>query len=273
MARCTWDRASLKAEVGNWNTDTNPTLVEQFRVLSFSPAFEAFQSIPFANYGASMPTLEVDMTIDQVLTRTVGAPFDVAFGLEATGNGAGNLSTTAAPAEGEYVVGTIDWVLPAGYAITSLGGWTDPEEPTSYCTAGTSAGGCAAALSATGLPSASAASGFVVTASGVEGQKDGLYFFGQNGQQATPWGNGTSYQCVVPPVKRGGLLAGSGTVGACDGSIGQDLNARWCPSCPNPLQAPAPGIPLQVQLWYRDPLSTSNQSTSLSDAIEANVIP
>ena len=37
-------------------------------------------------------------------------------------------------------------------------------------------------------------------ASGVQGQKDGLFFFGTNGQQANPWGNGTSYQCVVPPV-------------------------------------------------------------------------
>jgi hypothetical protein len=26
--------------------------------------------------------------------------------------------------------------------------------------------------------------------------------------------------------------------------------------------------PVQAQLWYRDPLSTSNQTTSLSDAIE-----
>ena len=30
---------------------------------------------------------------------------------------------------------------------------------------------------------------------------------------------------------------------------------------------------VQVQLWYRDPQSTSNQTTSLSDAIEACVTP
>jgi hypothetical protein len=265
--------SSLRIEVGTWNPSTDPTLSEQFRVTSFSPSFEAFQGIPFANYGTSTPTLEIDMSVDQVLTRTVGTAFDVAFGFDAQGNGAGNLSLSPSPAEDEYLVGTVDWVLPAGYQITSVNGWTDPDGASSYCTAGTSASGCQATLSATGLPSASAASGFVVTASGVEGAKDGLFFFGQNGKQANPWGNGTSYQCVAPPVKRGGLLDGSGTVDACDGTLSQDLNARWCPSCPNPLQAPAPGVPLQVQLWYRDPASTSNQSTSLSDALEATAIP
>jgi hypothetical protein len=79
-----------------------------------------------------------------------------------------------------------------------------------YCTAGTSASGCEATLSATGVASASAATGFVITAATVEGQKDGLFFFGTNGQQANPWGNGTSYQWVVPPVKRCDLLAARG---------------------------------------------------------------
>jgi hypothetical protein len=145
------------------------------------------------------------------------------------------------------------------------------ESPVNYCTAGTSASGCTALLTATGIASASAPSGFVVAAGTVEGSKDGLFFYGQNGRQANSWGNGTSFQCVVPPVKRGGLLVGGGTIGLCDGSLTQDLNARWCPICPKPLHAPTPGVPLQIQLWYRDPASTSNQTTSLSDALE--VIP
>ena len=58
--------------------------------------------------------------------------------------------------------------------------------------------------------SATAPCGFTLSATAVEGQKDGLFFFGTNGQQANPWGNGTSYQCVVPPVVRAGTLAGSG---------------------------------------------------------------
>jgi hypothetical protein len=143
----------------------------------------------------------------------------------------------------------------------------------SYCTAGTSASGCQATLSSSGAASATAAGGFVVTAADVEGDKDGLFFFGTGGRQANPWGNGTSFQCVVPPVKRGGLLAGTGSPGACDGSLVQDLNALWCPSCPSPAKNPGAGTLVQVQAWYRDPQSSSNQTTSLSDAGEFTVGP
>jgi hypothetical protein len=144
---------------------------------------------------------------------------------------------------------------------------------TSYCTAGSSAAGCQPFLSACGSPSASAPSGFELRASEVEGAKQGLFFFGSSGRQANPWGNGTSYQCVVPPVVRAGLLAASGTAGVCDGAFTQDLNALWCPSCPKPLKNPGAGATVQAQLWYRDPLNTSNQTTSLSDATELVVGP
>jgi hypothetical protein len=143
-----------------------------------------------------------------------------------------------------------------------------PGPPLGYCTAGASASGCQAAISSSGTPSATAASGFWLEAVDVEGVKDGMFFWGTNGGQANPWGNGTSFQCVVPPVTRGGLLAGGGTVGVCDGAFAQDLNALWCPACPKPKKNPGPGALVQAQLWYRDPQSTSNQPTSFSDALE-----
>jgi hypothetical protein len=71
-------------------------------------------------------------------------------------------------------------------------------------------------------------------------------------------------------VNRAGLLAGSGTSGACDGSFVQDLNARWTAK---PTQNPGAGAVAQAQLWFRDPQNTSNQSTSLSDALEFAVFP
>ena len=104
----------------------------------------------------------------------------------------------------------------------------------SYCTPGTTASGCTALLSGTGTPSASAASGFDVLASTVEGQKDGLFFFGTNGPQANSWGSGTSFQCVVPPVQRTGLAVGSGTTGLCDGSFNLDFNAWMNATRPRP---------------------------------------
>jgi hypothetical protein len=140
----------------------------------------------------------------------------------------------------------------------------------SYCTAGVSASGCQATLSAPSAACANAIAGFVVVATGVEGAKDGVFFYGTNGRQANSWGNGTSYQCVVPPVKRAGMLNGSGTPGACNGTFSQDLNVLWSQ---NPQKNPGAGTVVQAQLWYRDPLNTSNQTTSLSNAIEFAVLP
>ena len=140
--------------------------------------------------------------------------------------------------------------------------------PQNYCTAGTSASGCQAAIGTYGIPSASSTSGFDLRVSGMEGQKDGIFFFGSDGRQANPWGSGTSYQCVAPRVKRAGFLAGTGNAGQCDGSAQQDLNAIWCASCPQPWKNPGAGATVQAQFWYRDPQNTSNQTTSLSDAVE-----
>jgi hypothetical protein len=139
-----------------------------------------------------------------------------------------------------------------------------------YCTAGTSAAGCRATLCASGTPSASAPSGFLLAANDSEGGRSGLFFFAPNGRQGRPWGNGSSFQCVVPPVKRGPLLPKAGTPGACDGTFTQDLNARWTAK---PGQNPGAGALVQAQWLYRDPLSTSNRSTTLSDAIEFPVGP
>jgi hypothetical protein len=142
-----------------------------------------------------------------------------------------------------------------------------------YCTSGTSASGCQALLSATGTASATASSGFDLTIATVEGDKDGLFFIGTNGRQAKPWGSGTSFRCVVPPVKRLGLLSATGTPGACDGSFIQDVNATWCSTCSKPNHNPGVGALVQAQFWYRDPFSSSNQTTSFSDAIEFCVAP
>jgi hypothetical protein len=141
---------------------------------------------------------------------------------------------------------------------------------TNYCTPGTSAAGCNAIMSASGTPSATAASGFNVIATGVEGAKDGLFFYGTNGQQANSWGSGTSFQCIIPPVLRAGLLTGVGTAGVCNGTFSQDFNALWTS---NPAKNPGNGAVVDCQLWYRDPFSTSNQTTSLSDGISFSVCP
>ncbi len=139
-----------------------------------------------------------------------------------------------------------------------------------YCTAGISASGCVAAMAGVGDPSASGGSGFHVLASGTEGDKDGLFFFGTNGRQATPWGNGTSFQCVAPPVIRTPILAGSGLSGACNGLLAIDFNAVVAGLGSG---APAAGSVVQIQCWYRDPASSANLKTSLSNALEFTLRP
>ena len=74
-------------------------------------------------------------------------------------------------------------------------------------------------------------------------------------------------------MKRLGLLPGNGTNGLCDGTKSQDLNALWCPTCTNPAKNPGSGAVVQAQLWFRDPLNTSNQTTSFSNAVEFTVCP
>ena len=108
--------------------------------------------------------------------------------------------------------------------------------------------------------------GFLLLATTVEGAKDGLFFLGKNGQQANPWGNGTSYQCVVPPV----------TAPACSPAA-----ARWglrrlvrtgperdlVPTAPRPEEPRRRRHGASSALVPR-PAETSNQTTSLSDALE-----
>ena len=142
----------------------------------------------------------------------------------------------------------------------------------SYCTPGTSTHGCSAILSASGSFSASAASSFDVTCSGLEGQRAGLFFYGTSGALATPWGSGnSSFLCVKPPTQRTSARNSQGTLGACDGAFSLDLRA-FLAANPGALGQPlAAGARFQVQAWYRDP--PAPKTTQLSDALEIVVCP
>jgi len=242
---CNWSvQVQMDPVTGLWVADTATTSY------SGAAAFDRWVEL----------RAEIDLGADSVELFYDGAPMGPAYPWNGGVSGFGT---------GATAIGALD-LFANGFSDPSSRIYYDDlslcsREPTSYCTAGTSASGCHAILSTTGTPSASAGSGFVVTATGVEGSKDGLYYYGVNGRQTNPWGGGTSYQCVVPPVVRAGLLAGSGTVGACDGSFSQDMNARWATV---PQHNPGAGAVVQLQLWYRDPQNPSGPTTSLSDAIE-----
>jgi hypothetical protein len=234
-----------------------------------STSVESFHSVPAAG-----------VTAGRLGISRVGATgrcyYDIGAGWVFAGEVKGLFTESVYLAiEGEAALGggsltvDLDWVTmgpDCNSACGSKGGST-------YCTAGVSASGCQASISASGTASASAPSGFSLNVASAEGARDGLFFFGTSGRQSNSWGTSSSYQCVMTPVKRGGVLQGSGTQGLCDGTFSQDLNALWCPSCPKPQKNPGAGAWVQAQLWYRDPANTSNQTTGFSNAIEFLVGP
>jgi hypothetical protein len=146
-----------------------------------------------------------------------------------------------------------------------------PAPPAAYCTAGTTSSGCNASISASGTPSASAASGFTLAASGVEGQRQGLFFYSLSGSEALPWGAGSSWLCVKAPTQRCTPLNSGGASGACDGVLALDWNS-FRTNTPGLLGAPySGGQQLWAQAWFRDP--PSPKSTSLSNALALTLLP
>jgi hypothetical protein len=143
---------------------------------------------------------------------------------------------------------------------------------TAYCTPGTTTAGCTPALSGSGTPSASAVSGFTIACNGVEGQKQGIVFYGVGGQLAQPWALGsTSFLCVKSPVQRTIVQSSGGTIGACDGTLSIDWNA-FIAANPGALGTPfTAGDAVDAQAWFRDP--PAPKTTNLSDGLHFVLCP
>lgn len=154
-----------------------------------------------------------------------------------------------------------------GYAPSMFG----PSGPTNYCTPGTSTNGCNAVMSATGQPSVTAATPCVITVSNVEGQKNGIVFYGL-AQNGLSWGTGsTSFLCVKTPTQRTTAQGSGGTAGLCDGTLTLDWDL-FQSSNPGALGQPwAVGEKVYVQAWFRDP--PAFKTTNLSDGLEMTYIP
>ena len=141
-----------------------------------------------------------------------------------------------------------------------------------YCTAGTTSSGCVPSLATLGTPSAAASSGFTVRATGVEGQKTGLLFYGTSGPKSAAWAPGSSsWLCVKSPTQRTSSQATRGTAGACDGTIVLDVRA-WLATHPTALGLPlSPGEIQNWQAWFRDPLAAA--TTNLTNAVQVRYCP
>jgi hypothetical protein len=161
---------------------------------------------------------------------------------------------------------------PAHVVLYSLG--VSVSTVVNYCTPSTTSHGCVPVMSSNGLPSVSATSGFTVTAANVEGQKQGLIFYGINNTGFTPlpWSpNSTSFLCVKSPTQRTPVQNGGGTLNACNGVLSVDLLA-FLAANPGALGSPfAAGSPVYLQAWFRDP--PAPKTTNLSDALQVTMLP
>jgi hypothetical protein len=144
--------------------------------------------------------------------------------------------------------------------------------PTTYCTSSTSANGCAATISSTGVASASAISGFQVRANGIVGLHNGCFFYGLSGATAVPWAVGsTSFKCVAAPTQRTPLQNSGGASAQCDGVLQLDWNA-FVNSTPTALGYASPaGQRVWMQAWFRD--GGAPKGSNLSNGLTFQLCP
>lgn len=144
--------------------------------------------------------------------------------------------------------------------------------PTTYCTSGTTSGGCIPSLTASAQPSVAGTPGCLLTCTQLEPNKNGLMFYGLSElNPAVPWASGsTSFLCVKSPTQRTTFYGSGGTTG-CTGQLQIDFSA-WLVANPVNLGSPhTAGQNLYCQEWYRDPGTA--KTTGLSNAVKLTFVP
>jgi hypothetical protein len=131
------------------------------------------------------------------------------------------------------------------------------------------------AIQGVGTPSASAFSGFTITASSIQSQKAGVLAYGLNGQVALPFQGGTL--CVAPPRRRTPMVNSGGSLSGadCTGQFSLDFNAFAAGALggsPHPALQIA-GTAVDAQWWGRDPGWPAPNNTTLSDGLSFVICP
>jgi len=142
-----------------------------------------------------------------------------------------------------------------------------------YCSPKINSQGCVPLISGTGMPSASATSGYLIQCDDVINNKSGLLFYGVNGQAGAPFQGGTL--CVAAPIKRtpGLFSGGNPPPNDCSGLLSIDFNAfAQGLAGGNPLPAlQVAGTVVNCQWWGRDPGFASPDNTMLSGGLEFTI--
>ena len=138
---------------------------------------------------------------------------------------------------------------------------------TTYCVGKTNSQGCQASISLSGAPSASSTSPFLIDASDVISQTNGIFFYGHNGPDNLPFQGGTL--CVAAPVTRTPVQFSNGNVTPdCSGTYSLDFNAYTQSGVDPNLVA---GQLVFGQYWYRD--AAAAIPSALTDAAMFEIQP
>ncbi len=145
---------------------------------------------------------------------------------------------------------------------------------TPYCTAKVNSIGCLPVIASTGVPSASAGSGFVITGSNVRNNKPGLVIYTKSGRAATVFQGGIL--CISGPIKRSIPILSGGTappISNCSGVYSLDMNAFAVGALGGGPAAylVVVGTVIDGQCWGRDPGYPVPNNSTLTGGLEWTV--
>jgi glucose/arabinose dehydrogenase len=173
-----------------------------------------------------------------------------------------SIASVSAGDAGQYsvtVTGSCGVAQPPPATLTVTG------TSTVYCTAQVNSHGCTPTIGASGIPSASAGSGYFIAATKVLPLINGVFFYSTSGPAAIPFQGG--FVCCAAPIRRVALAPSSGS-GTCGGVLRLDFNAYIASGANIHLTA---GASIWGQFWSRDKGSASG--SNLSNALKAVICP
>lgn len=139
--------------------------------------------------------------------------------------------------------------------------------PTSFCTAKTNSLGCTPTITWSGLPSASAGSGFIIGAQQVLPHMSGALRYSSQGN-AQPWQGGLICTAAGNPGRTWPQTASASGAPPCTGEYAFDFN-QFIASGVNPILIA--GQRVFVQYYMRDPAST--YGWGLSNGLDFTILP